>query len=122
MIDQIRRLPASEWNKLKDFPDGIVLPPENSRAFIAENQSGEPTGRIFVVSVAHLEGIYVDPSRRGTSLMSRLVCRAERELMDLGATSAFAYGSDEQMENYISRLAYMKERWSVWRKELALCR
>jgi N-acetylglutamate synthase-like GNAT family acetyltransferase len=92
------------------------------RAFVAESRDGKLVGRIFIVSVAHLEGIYVDESRRGSALMNLLVQRAEGELRMIGASTAFAYGNGQVMEDYIARLAYLKEPWSVWRKELAPCR
>jgi GNAT superfamily N-acetyltransferase len=120
-IPHVRKLSSCEWSKLEEFPDKIVPPADRAIAFVAESDSQRPVGRIFVLSLVHLEGIYVDPAQRGSGLMNRLVQKAEQEIQNLGASVSFAYGSNPTMEDYISRLAYLKQPWSVWRKELAPC-
>jgi len=121
VTDLIRRLPVEDWPLLRLFPDQVAPKPKDCIALVAQAESGELLGRIFLLAPVHIEGLYVSPSRRGTALMSDLVEKAEQEARNLGVSTAFAYADGIQMENYIERLCYSRERWSVWRKELATC-
>ncbi len=114
----IRRLRLDEWGRLKEFPDDIVPDSDKAIAIVSEGNSGKLDGRVFIVSPVHLEALYIDPTRRSTALLSRLVERAEKEAKAIGLSKLYAYGDGPVMESYISRLKYERERWSVWRKDL----
>ena len=117
-METVRRIEAHEWGKLKEFPDGIVPPFDKTAAIVAETPIGKWVGRIFLVAPVHLEGIWIDPSKRGNELMARLGHKAEEEAMKIGLKTLLAYGDGPEMEDYLERFGYKKLRWTVWQKEL----
>ncbi len=95
--------------------------PDSAKAItiIAEDERGNIVGRILLVGVIHLEGIFVEPRWRGSTVMARLVEEAEREAKELGLTQVLAFGASPEMEGYIQRLGYNLLPFTIWEKKLA---
>ena len=92
--------------------------PAKAITIIAEDERGNIVGRIMLVGVMHVEGIFVDPKWRGSTVMQRLVEEAEREARELGLTQVLAFGASKEMEGYIERLGYNLMPFSIWEKKL----
>ena len=113
---EFKRLEPGEWDLLgndEPLPDA-----KKAIALVAVDQDGDLAGRVFLVAPAHIEGIYVDRKWRGSTIMQRLVAKAEGEARRLGLTQLLAFAKDEIMEDYIDRLGYEKLPLTVWQKSL----
>ena len=113
---EFKRLEPGEWDLLgndEPLPDA-----KKAIALVAVDQDGDLAGRVFLVAPAHIEGIYVDRKWRGSTIMQRLVAKAEGEARRLGLTQLLAFAKDETMEDYIDRLGYEKLALTVWQKSL----
>lgn len=93
-----------------EFP-GMVLS-------LVSECNGEKVGEIFVLSVPHIEGIWVKPELRGTTLGARLHQKAVERLKAMGASKVFAFASSDEIEDYTKRLGYKKLDWAVMEKEI----
>lgn len=117
---KIRVLPASEFDRLKELGDGAA--PDSTRSVVIVAEQGEKlVGRIFLVAPTHLEGPFIIPELRGTTLLSRLVEESEKVATNMGITWMFAYAASRKLEEYLDRLGYDKSPLTVWSKELS-CR
>lgn len=114
---QIHKLEAAEYPVLCQMDDGFKPDPQTSIALVAK-QDGEFVGRIFLLAPVHLEGPWVRPDKRGGMVGKRLVDKAEEEARAIGVTKLFAFGSSEDLEDYLHRLGFKKQPLTVWAKEL----
>jgi hypothetical protein len=103
---------------LSHIHDGFMPDPQNAIAVVAQADSRELVGRVFIVAPAHVEGIYIRREYRDKTLMQRLVKEAEIQAKLCGLTQLLAFGKDEEMTDYINRLGYVKQPWTVSIKEL----
>lgn len=117
MSVQLLRISKANWWLLKHVADGWSPPPDQSVAIVAAKDD-RIVGRILLVAPAHVEGIWIDDRERGGRVMKALVDKIENEAKKQGISTVFAYAVDSQMEDYISRLGYEKQPWTVWRKNL----
>jgi N-acetylglutamate synthase-like GNAT family acetyltransferase len=111
-----KRLEPGEWGLLgndEPMPDAT-----SAIALVAVDQEGDLAGRVFLVAPAHIEGIYIDRKWRGSTIMHRLVAKAEDEARKIGLTQLLAFAINETMEDYIARLGYEKLTLTVWQKSL----
>lgn len=107
-------MPPQRWNELpKPTP-----PPDCSVAVVAHDDEGKLIGTMYLVSPAHLEGAWVDFSKRGGWVLHRLVNKAEELSKKAKLSKLFAYAVDAKMENYLERLGYKKTPMTVWEKGL----
>jgi N-acetylglutamate synthase-like GNAT family acetyltransferase len=114
----VRRLRPAEWDKLPREEGEFVPDPTQSVCIVAMEEN-EVVGRIFLVAPMHAEGIFIDQKWRGQNLMARLVEGIETEAKTLGLKKIFAYAANPEMEDYIERLGYAKQPWTVYAKELS---
>ena len=114
---EIRRLHPSEFDVLKGFADGYCPDAEHSIAVVASNGK-HMIGRIFLVAPTHVEGIYIERPWRNGPVMRRLVEAIELEAKAEGISKVMAYAKDATMADYIERLGYRQEHFTVWSKEL----
>lgn len=111
------RLLPDEYNELKSIADGFCPDPRTSVAVVAI-EAGHYVGRVFLVSPVHVEGPWVREDKRKYGLGTKLMERAELEAKKLGLSSLFAYGADDYLESQLRRLGYVKQRLTVWKKEI----
>jgi hypothetical protein len=115
---EIRRLHPSEFDLLKEVEDGFVPNPEASIALVAENSS-RIVGRVFMVSVSHAEGIFIEPAYRGGTLFKRMMDTLEIEARAEGITKMLAFSVKPEISHYIERrCGYQRLPWTVLAKEL----
>ena len=115
---EIIKLEPTEWKDLpRETHDELLPTPDQCVAVIAVDKR-IPIGRAFLVSVVHVEGIWIEKSKRNKGVMSLLVEGVESEARRMNLKTVFAYAVDLVMEDYIERLGYEKLPWSVWRKAL----
>lgn len=113
----IEKLDPEDFKELANIGDGFTPNPETSVAIVARS-GGKIIGRIFLLAPVHVEGPLVLDEYRGSTLLKRLVDRAESEAKDAGVTTLFAYGASEKLEEYLDRLGYTKRNLTVWSKEI----
>lgn len=113
----IEHLKADQYGELAGVADGFVPDPKSSVALVARNDH-EIVGRVFLLTPAHLEGPWVRPDLRGTTMGKRLIDAAEEVAKRCGVRKMFAYGASEDLENYLMRLGYKREPFTVWTKEI----
>jgi len=101
---------------LQSVEDGLVPDPKISMAIIAEND-GDIVGRVFLVAPTHIEGIWVKPQLRGSTLGARMMEEAERQAKICGISRLIAYGTMDT-EVYLHRLKFRREALTVWVKDL----
>lgn len=81
-------------------------------------QGSEIVGRVFLMQPTHVEGPWVREDLRGGLVGARLMKEIVEEAKKCGISKVFAYATDEQLEDYLMRLGYTREPWSVWTKEV----
>lgn len=116
-MSAITRLRSDEFGRLKSIHDGFCPDFRSSIAIVAREQ-GEIVGRIFVLAPLHVEGPWIREDKRGSGLAARLIKRAEEEAQASGVVKVFAYAVSDEISDYLQRLGYSKEPWTVWSKEL----
>jgi predicted N-acetyltransferase YhbS len=114
---KIYKMLADEYPELKLIADGFVPDPRTSVAVVAI-EAGHYVGRVFLMSPVHIEGPWVREDKRNIGLGTKLMERAELEAKKLGISSLFAYGADDYLESQLRRLGYVKQRLTVWKKEI----
>jgi N-acetylglutamate synthase-like GNAT family acetyltransferase len=113
----IEKLAPDKFDELYQFADGYVPDPKLSWAFVAR-KDGRIVGRIFILAPAHVEGPYIEPEERRGTIGARLMQILEKEALDIGISKLFAYANSPQIEDYLSRLGYIKSAMTVWEKEI----
>jgi predicted N-acetyltransferase YhbS len=117
MDSKIEKLEACDYPILATVHDGLVPDPKTTIAMIAR-EGDNVIGRVFLMAPVHVEGPWVDESKRGSTLGKRLMDAAEKEAKAIGIKTLMAYGADSVLENYLERLGYRNMNLSVWAKEL----
>lgn len=75
-------------------------------------------GRSGIVSVPHVEGVWVEESRRGTGVLASVMIAAQNLAKNKGASKVFAFATSDTNADYLERLGYKKKHWTVWEKEI----
>ncbi len=115
---EVRLLRAEEYPLLDAIPepDRVILSPDNTMVAAAFDK-GRLVGRLVLINVPHIECGWIDPAYRNGTLPQRAEWLLVNILRSLGAQKAFAFATDERMEDYIRRLGY--ERFATaWIKEI----
>lgn len=102
-----RELQPEEYAKLEGHPalKGVGVPsPDVARVVIAEDHNGEIVGFQMLVTVVHLEPIWVHPDYRGSMVPVRLWKTATRLLDALRIKMAYCFSDRPEIANYLSRL------------------
>lgn len=109
----------TEHHWLASVPDGVRFL-ESAAVFAAFLPTGKLVGRTAIVPLYFIEGTYVDPEYRGTSLAVRLIKAVENHMRELGNESVLAMSrdADPQVGDYLSRFGYEQLPVSVWIKNL----
>lgn len=113
----ISRLEASEFYLLAGVYDKVAPDPDCSIALLARD-GDEIVGRVFLVTPTHVEGPWVREDHRGSPLAKRLMQHAAEAAKSCGIRTLFAYAATDQLADYLSRLGYKKEPYTVWSKGL----
>ena len=116
-MELIEELTPSQFADLERIHEGFV-PPAGSIAIVARDDDGEICGRVFLMQPTHVEGPWVREDRRGRTLGKRLMNAVARTAKDCGVKKLFAYAADETLANYLERLGYTQEPFTVWTKDL----
>lgn len=114
----IRTLTAPEYSRLAAIADGIIPSPDDSIVIIAENESGDIIGRMFLVDVPHIEGTWVADSERGGTVgfrLERAMCKAAAGLR---LKKTFAFVTTAEHANYLLRLGWEPTEYRVMTKSL----
>jgi hypothetical protein len=114
----IERLDPKDFPLLKNIGDGFMPDPKRSVAIIAHHDISGIVGRIFIVSPAHVEGVFIEKAWRNTIVFDMLMKRAELEAHKEGLTQILAFAKDDQIAGYVERLKYKKLPFTVWSKQL----
>jgi N-acetylglutamate synthase-like GNAT family acetyltransferase len=117
MSATIHKLEADEFAILSTVEEGHVPDPLKSVAIIATDDA-QVVGRMLLLSLAHIEGTWVKPDHRGTSILVRMMRKMEETAKSLGLTKMFSYAPNKEVEDYLKRLGYTKTELTVWSKEL----
>lgn len=117
VLTRIHRLRPEEYPQLRLVHEGFCPDPSISVALVAKRDE-EIVGRVFLMAPAHVEGPWVREDLRGGIIGHRLMDSAELEAKSRGISKLFAYAADETMADYLSRLGYRKEPYTVWTKAI----
>jgi len=119
----VRQLMGIEYIRLKDIEEGFVPKPEASLVVIAEDENGEICGRLMLLPILHLDGIWIREDLRDNLKGGRAAVRIEKEMMrileEAQITGVQVDVYKPELESYLSRMGYRKEKIiSVFRKEI----
>jgi len=112
---KVEILTPEEWST----PDGIK-PPAGSILIGVKDEEGQILARSGIVNLPHIEGTWVTPLRRKSSLGFKMIRTLEHVARRLGKTHIFAFAHDTQPEvsDYLKRLGYEKQPLTVWVKKV----
>lgn len=116
-MTSLRKLAPEEFPILKQVHEGFQPDPKTSIAVLAD-ENDEIVGRVFLMAPVHVEGPWVRDDKRGSTLGARLMSRAELEARECGVTKLFAYAANGQLADYLERLGYKKQPFTVWAKDI----
>jgi N-acetylglutamate synthase-like GNAT family acetyltransferase len=97
--------------------DNAGFTPDNSIVAIVEDEASNPIGRIAIVLLPHIEGIWIHPDHRNGTIGAKLEQAACAKLSSLGADTVLAFAIDTKLESYLERLGYTKFA-TAWKKEI----
>jgi len=116
-VTRIEQLSPGDYGVLATLHEGCVPDPKTSIVGVAKDGE-EIVGRVFLLCPAHVEGPWVREDRRGGFVGKRLMDWAEAEAKSAGCQHLFAYGDSDDLEGYLQRLGYEKQKLTVWKKVL----
>lgn len=94
----VRELPTEEWDRLIGLPFAANgLPDPALAAIVVAEQDGRIVGVWAALTAVHLDGLWVDPAERGTTVAGRLLREMKTLLLDRGVTVSFTMVSDPQV-------------------------
>lgn len=101
-----RELPESEYYKLEGHPAlmGQAIPLGACRIVVAERPDGEIVGFQFIVTVVHVEPIWVHPDYRGTPVAVRLFKMGCKLLDAIRVSVAYCFSERSIISDYLIRL------------------
>ncbi len=101
-----RILPESEWTRLEghDALGGHPLPPAGSTLFVVAEDGDQIVGVWALVTVLHLEPVWLAPSVRGGMVIRRMWRRVTAALAERGVRVAFAFADRDDIRGYLERL------------------
>ena len=113
----IERLPDADFDSLLKVDDGYRPDPASSIAIVAKNDK-EIVGRMLLLSLAHIEGTWIQPEIRRGSILVKLMREMEKQAKLLGLKTLFAYSENEEVDDYLMRLGYKKTPLTIFEKEI----
>lgn len=113
---QTRILPPEEWPKLLDrtFRETGLPDPNLCTVLVVETPLGEIVGTWIAITAVHLEGLWVDPAHRGTSVASRLLKGMTSILQEAGILASFTLISDPQVAALASKAGFTRYPADTW--------
>jgi N-acetylglutamate synthase-like GNAT family acetyltransferase len=114
---KVERLPEDQYDVLMEVEDGYCPDPNGSIVVVARDD-GEVVGRMFLLSLAHIEGTWINKQHRNGTLAVRMIKLMEKEAKNIGISSLFAYAKNEEVGGYLERLGYKRTELVVFEKEL----
>lgn len=119
----IRALPPDEWHRLDGTELGgevrCLLSHDVAKVLVVEDE-GEIVGCWAVLTVRHLEGFWVAPSRRRDASVKRALLGTMQQWLAKEQVEAVITGaSNETVGRYLERLGAAPLPWKsyVWRTE-----
>lgn len=109
----------SELNFLAETPDdGQVLPKEFT--ILAAFDEKGLAGRTTLVPLPHIEGTWVREDLRKSRVAYTLLREVEKSIRAAGRSHAWAFveESNAEITNYMERLGYKKQPFTVWVKDM----
>jgi hypothetical protein len=89
----VRQLPPEEWERLRDFPlaERYGIPdPRGAAILVAETPAGEIVGVWAALTTVHLDGLWIAPEYRRTSLVAAKLLRGMKAMLtQLGIVHSF---------------------------------
>ena len=89
----VRQLPPEEWPRLADFPFAAqfgIPDPNYAAILVAETPAGEIVGVWAALTTVHLEGLWIAPSHRRSSLVAAKLLRGMKAMLrELGIVHSF---------------------------------
>jgi len=78
--------------------------------------NGEVIAQTYVVVLAHVEGLWIKPERRGGRLMKMLSDQVEKLVAKFGVPALYAFKTPAN-KDYLERLGWSETGWSVMVKK-----
>lgn len=105
---KVRVLDPEEWARLQAEQHAPSMPfvdPGGMEVIVVENEVGDVVACLSVLTVTHLEGLWIAPEHRGRGGVLRALLRAGGELASGEAWVMGAHADgDEAMRGYLERL------------------
>lgn len=114
---KIERLPEDQYDVLMEIEEGFV-PDPNSSIVVVARDDGEVVGRMFLLSLAHIEGTWINAQHRNGTVLVRMIRLMEKEASNVGLKTIFAYAKTDNVASYLERLGYKRTEMAVFEKEL----
>lgn len=106
-------------NQLAAFDlNGITEWPADTVGVLAIEDEKVVVGQTSILNLPIIEGTIVVESKRGTSLLYRLIKRVEELYLELGKTYSWAMAATPEVEDYLERLGYSKVQVTLYCKNL----
>ena len=114
---QIRVVTGPEMREIPQ-PDEVKWPEDS--LFVCAFRDGQMVGRVGLIALPHIEGTWVAPEMRGTTLAARMFRRMEQEVKTLGRTHLLILlpEDDKTLDGYVARVGYERLPVSMYAKEL----
>ncbi len=111
----VRRLPAQEWDRLLPLPFAARgLPsPELTQVVVAE-VDGEIVGVWAAMTAVHLDGLWVAPGHRGTTLAGRLLKEMKTLLAEYRISTVFTIISTEAVMALAYKAGFVRAPGDLW--------
>lgn len=92
----VRQLPPAEWDRLLGLPFARAgLPnPDLTAIFVAEDAAGAIVGIWAAMTAVHLDGLWIDPAHRDTTIAGRLLRTMKAFLTEKQIPVSFTVISD----------------------------
>jgi len=113
----IKRLAPEEYEVLKSVQEGYCPDSEHSIAIVAQKEN-EIVGRMLLIRPFHIEGTWISEKCRSGTIAVRMIKLMEAEARKIGLSHVFAYAATPEIEEYMERLGYKRQKMSVWMKEV----
>lgn len=114
---EIRTLGSEDYDLLKGTPGEGFLTPDNSLVMVAE-EGGKVVGHLALINLMHLEGAWVDPSKRTEAVIQRLEEAVLAKAKESGLKYVHVYAPTVEHETFFQRRGWERLPLSVWAKEL----
>lgn len=111
-----RLLPVEEWDRLLVYPFATNgLPnPDFTMILVAEDGAGEIVGIWAVMTAVHLDGLWVHPEHRGTSIAGRLLTEMKAVLRRYKLWLSFTIVSDPAVMVLAHKAGFVRAPGDLW--------